>query len=319
MPSIVAWIPNPDIAGMNFTQRHADIVERALGVSVRVCRSEEEFAEALRTCDIALCWRIPPGALAQARNLRWIATPAAGRDQLNLDPSPSLHISHGQFHGEFMAETVVGMMLAEVRGITAAVRHQAAGDPWPRKAVADVQVPLRSSHVVILGFGRIGEWIGRLCKHFGVRITGVRRHPSAKPAFMDAHDRVAPLTELDSVLSETDHLVVVLPKEEQCKHLLDARRLALLPPSAVLYSVGRGYAIDEDALAAALHAGRLRAAYLDVFHTEPLPADAPLRSAPRIVLMPHVSAGAMPYMDRFAEQFIAEYKAKWAGTGTAAQ
>jgi len=311
MPEISAFIPNPDVPGMNFTQRHAEMVERALGVRVHVCGSDDEFAESLRTCEIALCWRVLPEWLARARNLRWVATPAAGREGLGVAASPTMFVTHGRFHGEFMAETVVGMMLAEVRGITDSVRLQAAGRNWPRKEVALLQRPLRGSHVVILGFGRIGEWIARLCKPSGVRVTGIRRTPAGRPTWFEEADRVLPLTELDSVLPEADHLVVVLPREEQCKHLLDARRLALLPRTAVLYSVGRGYAIDEAALAAALHAGRLRAAYLDVFHEEPLPSNSPLCSAPRMVLMPHVSAGAMAYMDRFTEQFIADYKQHW--------
>ena len=105
------------------------------------------------------------------------------------------------------------------------------------------------------------------------------------------------------LLSVLCNLLCFLPSGPETDRLLDARRLALLNPSAFLCNFGRGNLVDETALAAALRAGRLGGALLDVFAEEPLPADSPLRSAPRCWLLPHASAFAPDYLDLYFEEF----------------
>jgi phosphoglycerate dehydrogenase-like enzyme len=292
--TIVTWLVSTEVAAFTFAPRHALQLTAALGAHVIVAGNEAEFVAALPAADIVLTWRFRQEWFALAPRLRWIATPAAGRDYLaGLTLPPGVRVSYGQFHGEFIAETVVGMMLAESRGIADALRLPGA---WPRREIAARMQTLRGSQVVIVGYGNIGKWIARLLEPFGVRVTGIRRQ---------ATEDALPVSALDEVLPGTDHLVLVLPAAEDSRHLLDARRLALLPAHAVIYSVGRGHCLDEAALATALNEGRLRAAYLDVFQEEPLPASSPLRTARNAVLTPHTSAVADQYLDRFVAEIIA--------------
>jgi phosphoglycerate dehydrogenase-like enzyme len=116
---------------------------------------------------------------------------------------------------------------------------------------------------------------------------------------------------LDTVLPAADHLVLALPGGAETDSLLDARRLSLLPPHAAIYNVGRGNAIDESALASALVAQAIAAAYLDVFAREPLPADSPLRSCPNAFLLPHISAIAPNYLDLFLRELAQRLKMEW--------
>jgi len=315
--NVAVFLTSPDVPGFNFTDRHARRLAEATGAQVHVCGSDAEFAERLPKADVALAWRFRPEWRPLAARLRWLATPAAGRDFMDaLDGTLPFAVTFGTFHGEFMAETLLAMALAEVRGLTEAIRRQRAGEPWPREPVGRAATGLRGRHMVIVGFGHIGEWIAKLAKPFGVRITAVRRHSTRKPACLDAHDRTIAVGELDRVLPATDDLVLVLPREPDSAHLLDARRLALLPRHAVVYSIGRGHCIDEAALADALRRGRLRAAYLDVFETEPLPVDSPLRNCPHAVLMPHASAASPHYMDRFTDEIVAQFS-RYAGGSSA--
>jgi len=115
----------------------------------------------------------------------------------------------------------------------------------------------------------------------------------------------------DTVLVETDFLVVCLPRSGETDHIIGARRLRLLPTGAVVINVGRGNAIDEASLAAMLEAHRLGGAYLDVYEQEPLPEDSPLRSAPNVLLMPHASAISPNYLDLFVEEFIQRYRERY--------
>jgi phosphoglycerate dehydrogenase-like enzyme len=163
---------------------------------------------------------------------------------------------------------------------------------------------LRGSHVVIVGFGSIGRTIGKQLKGFGVRITGVKRSPAHAPDYFDKDDRIASTEALDQILPQADHLVLCLPGGKDTDRLLDQRRLALLPLRAWVYNVGRGNAIDEEALARSLKDGALSGACLDVYEREPLPSGSPLRTAPNVLLMPHASAFAPNYMDRYLDELI---------------
>ncbi len=118
---------------------------------------------------------------------------------------------------------------------------------------------VRGSHAVIVGFGRIGEWIGRVLSPLGVRVTGIRRHPERgqRPPWMRAEDVLLPASRLDAVLPDADHVILVLPSGAATDGLFGVSRLALLPPRAVLYNVGRGNAVDETALIDALRQDRI--------------------------------------------------------------
>ena len=274
-------------------------------VDFRFCDDEPAFLAALPDAEAVLVWAFRPEWTALAPRLRWIATPAAGRDYFKC-PKAGIEMTYGSFHGRIIGETVAGMLLAVRRGLLPAQVAQAAGDPWPRETIAPAMRTLRGSHAVIIGFGSIGTWIASCLKPFHVRITGIRRHPDAspRPAFFDASDRILPLSELDTVLPSADSVILSLPGTPETDNLLGARRLSLLPAHAVLCNIGRGNAIDEAALVASLRTGHLSAACLDVFRTEPLPAGSPLRSCPRLYLFPHSSAIAPEYLDLYLDEYI---------------
>src|SRR5690606_29916159 len=211
-------------------------------------------------------------------------TPAAGRERIRVRPRAGLTIDHGSFHGELMGETVIAFLLGHARGVFASI-HASRRSPWPRAEVGQSMRPLRGSRVTILGFGAIGRSISYLLVPFDCTIVGVKRSPAKPPNwFRRGRDRIVHVSALDEILPITDYLVVVLPADEETRHLIDARRLSLLPPHAAIVSVGRGQAIDEDALVEALDRRAIAAAYLDVYETEPLPADSLLRGREDVVL-----------------------------------
>jgi phosphoglycerate dehydrogenase-like enzyme len=265
---------------------------------------EADFLRELPAAAAALTWRFRREWQASAANLRLISTPAAGREWMEIRSRPGLAVWFGGFHGIFMAETVLGLMLAFVRGVKAGIDSAARGEAWPREKVHSQMRPLRGARVVILGFGNIGKWIGRRLKPFGVRLAGVNRSDLSRPDYFDAGDAVHPLERLDDLLPTADHLVLALPGDTDSGRILDARRLALLPRSAYVYNVGRGSAIDQVALAASLESGSLAGAGLDVFEREPLPAEDPILLAPNLIRLPHVSAFAPGYMDAYLDEFL---------------
>ncbi len=289
-------------------ERHIERLRRELPAArILWCRDQESFVAALPGADTVLCWRFRQEWFDLAPRLRRIATPAAGRDFFRVTEVPErVTIRNGTFHAPIMAETALGMILAVNRGILSALRHQLQGELWPDRALFDSRL-IAGTHAVIIGFGRIGGHIGRMLKLFGVRITGIRRHPEpTPPEWFDGNDAVRPTDQLHEALSGADHVILVLPADTGTDLIMGAAEFAALPGHAVLYNLGRGNCIDEAALAEALRNGVIAGACLDVFRDEPLSAASPLAAAdiPGLLRMPHASAYCECYIDRFLDECI---------------
>jgi phosphoglycerate dehydrogenase-like enzyme len=215
----------------------------------------------------------PPG------RLRVIQTLSAGVDWLigHVPEGVTVCNARGVYDAP-LAEWVVGAILAMQRGLVQA-RDQQARREWNEFEPPE----LLGRRVVILGLGSIGTAIADRLRPFGVEVIGVGR---------TARAGVRGLAELDEVLPGADVLVNMLPFTTETKGLLDARRLALLPDSALVVNGGRGRTTETAALVDELQAGRLRAV-LDVTDPEPLPADHPLWTLPNVLITPHL-AGDSP-------------------------
>jgi phosphoglycerate dehydrogenase-like enzyme len=301
---ITVWLNSAEVACWDFSAENLEYLQHKIPQAVIiVCNSEAEFIQALPQTEIALTWNFKQQWFDIADSLYWIFTPAAGRDYFSIQPPEHVKVSHGSFHGELMAETVMAMILASCRGIIVAARD---AEICSKPELSLTMRPLRGANLTILGFGAIGEWIGRLAKPFGVNITGIKRQMTSCPDYFDDDDTIVTVDKLNEVLPTTDHLVLVLPRNSGSELIINKQTLALLPPQAVIYNVGRGNAIDESALAEALVNKKIAGACLDVFATEPLPANSPLRNIENILLMPHSSAISPNYLSLFIDEFIAK-------------
>lgn len=141
----------------------------------------------------------------------------------------------------------------------------------------------------IVGMGDIGMEIAKRCRAFGMSVVYHQRTPHPPAVENELGVRYLPL---DDLLSTADYVVLVIPHTPESEGLIGARELARMKPSATLINVGRGGLIDEDALFAALQAGRIAMAGLDVYRKEPLPATSPLLTLPNVVLLPHMGGGS---------------------------
>jgi len=140
--------------------------------------------------------------------------------------------------------------------------------------------------VLVIGVGDMGAAVAGAAKALGLRVLGVRRSGAAHPDV----DRMVPITALDTVLAEADFIVLATPLTPETRNLLDRRRIGLMKQGAGFFNIGRAGSVDHDALVAALRAGALSGAILDVHDPEPLPASSPLWHADNVVLTPHVTS-----------------------------
>lgn len=223
-------------------------------------------------------------SIMKATNLRWLHTFSAGVDspffiQL-MEKGVRLSNSSGATASP-IAQTAVLYMLALSRNARAWFQHQDRRE-WERHEFDE----LDGAKLAVVGMGPIGYEIARLGVALNMEVEAIRRTPAGdEPCPTHGFDM------LDDVLATADWVCLALPLTPDTKEIFDADRFARMKPGARFVNVGRGELVDEDALIAALRSGRLSAAALDVFATEPLPEESPLWSMPNVIVTPH-SSGA---------------------------
>ncbi len=190
-------------------------------------------------------------------------------------------------HEAATAEHAVALVLAAQRDLPGFVAEQAAGG-WDQRFTPG----LAGRTAVVVGVGGVGEEIRRRLVPFDVEVVRV-----ASRARTDEIGPVHAVAELADLVRGADVLVLAVPLTAATRHLVDERLLAAMRPGALVVNVGRGPVVDTDALLDAVRAGRVRAA-LDVVDPEPLPADHPLRTAPGVLLTPHVAGRTTTMTDR---------------------
>ena len=223
-------------------------------------------------------------ALKDMTQLKWFCASFAGVDRYvdeALYPNSAVLLTNSAgAYGVTIAEHIIMvtlMLLRQMQPIQEAVRRR---EPLPMRSIC-------GANITVLGTGDIGTNFARRAKAMGARsICGVRRTlKGADPAF----DHVTTTAELDEVLPDTDILVMALPATSETAGVLNRERIDLLPAQAVVVNVGRGSAVDQEALAEALNAGRIAGAALDVFVPEPLPKESPLWDTKNLLITPHVA------------------------------
>ena len=298
---VVLWLPHSIRAFEPQPEQLARWRARFPQHQLLVVEEQTAFLRELADAEAALVWRFSAAWYEHAPRLRFVATPAAGREQLEPDPSGHVRCVHGSFHGKIMAESLLGMLLFFARRFDLAVADQRA-HRYERAQYATTR-PLSGQSALIVGYGALGRECARLLKAVGLRVVGVKRHPDVDfgPA-----DSVHAIAELPRLLPVADHVIVTLPGDTGADHLFDAAAFAAMRPGAGFYNLGRGNAVDEAALLQALQSGALGHAFLDVFEREPLPVDSPLWDAPNLALTPHASAISAEYLELWFEELAAE-------------
>lgn len=253
-------------------------------------RMDEELADT----DIFVGYSIRAEQLARARKLKWIHSTAAGVGQLmypELRSSGVVVTNASGVHTVPMAEHILGMLIALARYFPDAVRYQQERR-WAQQEIWDK--PLRPRELagqvlLIVGFGAVGRELARRVKPLGMKIWAVTRSGKGD---RELAERVFAVAQLEAALSEADFVVLAAPETPETRHLIGARQLEVMKPTAYLVSVARGSLVDEPALVAALERRAIAGAALDVAAQEPLPPESPLWALENVFITPHISAAS---------------------------
>ena len=295
------------------SERHvARLQEMVPTAEIQVCRDIAQARPFMAGAEVLLTYGedLTDEILAACPKLRWIQVISAG---LELMPWQALRerqilVTNARgIHRVPMAEHTLGMILAFARRFWETYRNQFSAD-WDRS----IRVEEISGQVLgIIGAGAIGGEIAKRAQAFGMRTIGLAT--VARP--LEGFDEVLDRTGLDKLLTASDYVVVTVPLTRETQGMIGGRELSLMQPTAVLINIARGKVIDEQALLEALRSGTIRGAALDVFTTEPLPADHPFWSLANCVLTPHISGRSPKYMERAQEIFRHNLKVYVTGDG----
>ena len=273
----------------------AQIADGVAEATVVLPESLDEARAAIVDADAAF-GTIPPDVLSAARRLCWLqapmAAPPAGYYYPALVDHPVVVTNFREIYNDHIAAHILAFVLAFARGLHYYIPRQLAHS-WQPEAVDTGVVHLPESTALILGVGGIGGEAARLCAALGMNVIGLDARRTDKPEGVTAlHSPEA----LDKLLPEADFVIMTIPHTPATEGLMDAGRLRLMKPTAFLINIGRGLTVRLADLIAALEAGEIAGAGLDVYEVEPLPADHPLWDAPNVLLTPH-TAGYGPYLD----------------------
>lgn len=259
-------------------------------------RPEASVLARLPEADVLVASRVTEEMAAAASRLRLLQVPGAGLDKVAFDAlAPGVTVCNTFHHGRSIAEHVVMVSLMLARRVLFTDRMLRQGT-WASVAVdpsAPMGATLAGRTVGVVGLGEIGCAVVRALTALGVRAQAVRRSPVAPEGL--ALDLVADMSGVDALLSTSDIVVLTVPLTDETRDMIDARRLALMRPGAVLVNVARGPLVDEDALFEALSGGHIGGAALDVWWGHPKDGAGvkgytrPFELLDNVVLTPHNS------------------------------
>jgi len=270
---------------------------RVIGLTTQVA-----LAQALPDIEVLFAPTPPREGWASAHRLRLVQLLGVGADTLLPSPDLPARVEVAGVRGVFaadVAEHALALMLAHARGLAqlADAQRRRQWESSPRPTLAGQQL-------TIVGYGAVGQHLARVARALGMRVravsrTGIGLDPGLEPV------ELLPIPELDAAIGDAAYIVIAVPLTPATRGLFDRARLARLRSDAFLIDVARGGIVDETALADALGDGRLGGAALDVFATEPLPAESPLWTTPQLVITPHLAGLGERYVERCVEALLA--------------
>jgi D-2-hydroxyacid dehydrogenase (NADP+) len=296
-------------------QVQAEFLSRRNDIRTLLATSSQALEAMIPELDVLVVsglWRNT--LLESAPKLRFIQSISAGTEQYDkaVFSARGLRLASAQGANErAVAEHAMALMLALSRHLHFGRDAQTASR-W-RPMIADPMAREQEQGgrtVVVVGFGRIGQRFGRLAKAFDCHVIGVKREASPMPDYADC---VVSIADLAEVLPKADVVVLTCPLTPETEGLINAERLALMKPSAHLINVARGRVVDEGGLIAALQAGQIAGAGLDVTVEEPLPITSPLWAMPNVIVTPHSAGETGRYEANVIDLFEENLSRLWRG------
>ena len=264
---------------------------------VRVVIAEDQATAEREIVDAEAAFgRLPREVLAKARRLRWLQAPQiappAGYYYPELIEHPIVVTNFREIFNDHISAHIMAFVLAFARGLHVFIPQQLRRE-WKKSRENSGVVHLPEATALIVGVGGIGAETARLAAAFGMTVLATDARRTTAPAGVaELHKPEA----LDTLLPRADFVILTVPHTPATEGFMHLARFQRMKRSAFFINIGRGMTTKLDDLVAALNAGEIAGAALDVFEQEPLPAEHPLWTMPNVLLTPH-TAGWGPYLD----------------------
>ena len=292
MPVTLLMLPPQDDKTRDWGQRIATAHPE---LEVVVAETHEGAEQAMPLAEAAY-GTISPDLLAKAQKLRWLqapqAAPPAGYYYKELIEHPVGITNFREIYNDHIAAHIMSFVLAFARGLHVYLPQQQRRE-WKKLPHDTGVVHLPEATALVVGVGGIGGEAAKLASAFGMRVIGVDERRTEKPPGVAELHRAAAL---DDLLPRADFVILTVPHTPETEGFMNRERFRRMKRSAFFINIGRGMTTKLNDLVAALKAGEIAGAGLDVFEQEPLPADHPLWTTPGVLLTPH-TAGYGPYLD----------------------
>ena len=278
------------------TRAWAERVRTALpDLTVVVAETEADATRVIGDADAAF-GTMPDALLRQAKRLRWLqapqAAPPAGYYTPDLIAHPVVVTNFREIYNDHISAHIMAFVLAFARGLHYYLPRQARRE-WKKEPNDTGVIHLPDATALIVGVGGIGSETARLAAAFGMHVMGVDARRKDAPPGVRKLDGV---DALDSLLPLADFVILTVPHTPETEGFMHRARFQRMKRSAFFINIGRGRTTRLDDLVAALRAGEIAGAGLDVYEQEPLPADHPLWTTPGVLMTPH-TAGYGPHLD----------------------
>lgn len=294
MPTQFVMLPPQTPATRDWAARLATAIPE---VTVVVAEDLAQAGEAVASAEAAF-GTLPASLLPRATRLRWLqaphAAPPAGYYYPALIAHPVVITNFREIYNDHIAAHIMAFVLAFARGLQHYFPQQLRRE-WRQAAPRDSGVlHLPETTMLIVGVGGIGAETARLAAGFGIRVIGTdARRATAPPGVAELH----PPEALDALLPRADFVVLTVPHTPATEGFMHRERFRRMKRGAFFINIGRGKTTRLTDLVAALEAGEIAGAGLDVFEQEPLPAEHSLWTLPGVLITPH-TAGFGPYLDQ---------------------
>lgn len=272
---------------MPVTETHKEWLAQAAGADeLLFCEQSELPADFLAEADIVI-GNPSLDDLKDAKKLKLLQLNSAGTGNYTrlpeICPGAMLCCATGSY-GLAISEHMLGVLLMMMKKL-ALYRDQQFAGKWDSLGFVD---SIDGANALVLGMGDIGSALAMRLHALGAHVTGIRRTVGEKPDYCEA---VYTIDHLDELLPKADIVAMSMPETDLTRGMMNEKRFAEMKQGAYLVNVGRGSAVDQDALLAALQSGHIAGAALDVTSPEPLPPEHPLWQQPNCVITPHISGG----------------------------
>ena len=285
------------------------IQEKAPELNLRVFNNRDEAKAAVAEADILMAFgaSLKADFFEHAPRLKWVHALGTGVDGIvdsKFLRKDALVTSTRGIHGEPMSEAAIMFMLTLARNFRRTLVQQEQ-QVWHRF----FPQLLYGKTLGILGVGLIAESLAPRAKALGMTVVGISRSTRKPLGF----DRIVARDDLPAAVADLDFLVLLIPYEKETHHLVDARVLAAMKPTAFLINIARGGVIDEPALIRALEEERIAGAALDAYESEPLPKGHPMWTTKNTIVSPHMTGTWDGYAAACFKQFAQNYDCFVAG------